>query len=186
MKTFSRFLCRSSGAVEDGNSGRGAGGRVQEFGPPVRPGAKVVQGKMRARTVLRARATPLSPLVAGRALPSTPAGFEAPPRHRCAGSGEDWVCFCAPVRGVWRPPTSSSLVCRTRSLLVFPRPPLTGRRPKDARMRRGASLCGATACCFGGNTPRARFRLLAARRVPDYAGSCIRTSGNDPSRQSGE
>ena len=72
---------------------------------PVHPQTKASLSKVRARAVPRARRTLLSPLVAGGALPSTPAEFEAPSRRRTAGSGEDLGTFCAPVRGVSGDPT---------------------------------------------------------------------------------
>ena len=63
---------------------------------------------------------------------------------------------------------------------LWSRGPRAGRRPSDARMRRGASLFGATTCSFGEDTPGARFRLLAAQRGPRYAGPWMQVSGDPP------
>jgi hypothetical protein len=77
---------------------------------------------MRVEAVSRARrGAPLGPLVAERALASTSAGFEVPPRHRYAGSGEDHRLTRGPVRGVSRAPAPV--------LARLPNPGLAG-RPK--------------------------------------------------------
>ena len=87
------------------------------------------------RAVSRARrGAPLGPLVAERALASTSAEFEVPPRHRYVGSVEDHRLTRGPVRGVSR--TSAPVLARLPNpdLAGCPEARLAGPHPR-------ASLC---------------------------------------------